>query len=114
MSEQHDGTVSLVLTVDLTGRYFGHRAVSEALREQTRGGLNCDTAIVRLGSDAVRHHLGLGRDIAAAFYLTARRIEIHAPAGNVMGPLVHDEVARYVALFRADHERMTARTAASG
>ncbi|MET9479848.1 hypothetical protein [Streptomyces sp. NPDC006638] len=106
--------VRLVLTVDLTGRYASQRAVSDDLREQTHRNVDCHTAIVRVGPDAVRHGIELGRSIAAAFYLSAERIEIHAPAGNVIGSLIHDEVARYVCLYRADHERMTATPAASG
>ncbi|NEA67523.1 hypothetical protein [Streptomyces sp. SID12488] len=100
--------VRLVLTVDLTGSYGSLREVSAALREQTLRNVDCHTAIVRLGADAVRHNLELGRSIAAVFYLSAQRIEVHALAGNVMGPLIHDEVARYVRLFTADHALMTA------
>ncbi|MFM9643591.1 hypothetical protein [Streptomyces turgidiscabies] len=103
--------VRLVLTVDLTGAYGSYRDVSEALREQTQRNVDCHTAIVRLGADAVRHHLELGKSIAGVFYLSAQRIEVHAPAGNVLGPLIHDEVARYVRLFAADHARMTASVA---
>ncbi|WP_333746164.1 hypothetical protein [Streptomyces sp. IBSBF 2950] len=107
-----EADVRLVLTVDLTGRYDNHRDVSDALREQTRRNIACHTVVVQLGADAVRLNLELGRLIAAAFYLSAKRIEVHAPAGNVMGPLIHDEVARYVRLYTADHARMTAGTAA--
>ncbi|WP_060880551.1 hypothetical protein [Streptomyces scabiei] len=107
-----EAAVRLVLTVDLTGRYDNHREVSDALREQTRRNIDCHTAIVRLGADAVRHNIELGRHIAAVFYLSAERIEVHAPAGTVMGPIVHDEVARYVRLYTADHARMTAGPAA--
>lgn len=103
--------VRLVLTVDLTGPYGSYRDVSESLREQTRRNVDCHTAIVRLGADAVRHHLDLGKSIAGAFYLSAQRIEVHAPAGNVLGPLIHDEVARYVHLYTADHARLTASAA---
>ncbi|MDJ0461585.1 hypothetical protein [Streptomyces sp. H27-C3] len=106
--------VRLVLTVDLTGAYRTAREVSEHLRDQTHRNVDCHTAIVRLGADAVRHHIELGRTIAATFFLAAERIEIHAPAGNVMGALIHDEVARYARLYRADHEQFIAPPAASG
>ncbi|MBD0838817.1 hypothetical protein [Streptomyces sp. TRM68416] len=109
MTTQHtEAAVRLVLDLDLTGRYDSHRQVAEALREQTRRSLDCDTVIVHLGADAVRHNIDLGRSIAAAFFLTARRIEVHAPAGNVLGPIIHAEVARYVRLFTADHARQAA------
>uniref|UniRef100_A0AAU1ZZF5 STAS domain-containing protein n=1 Tax=Streptomyces sp. NBC_00093 TaxID=2975649 RepID=A0AAU1ZZF5_9ACTN len=107
-----EADVRLVLTVDLTGPYESYRAVADALREQTTRNVDCHTAIVRLGADAVRHNLELGRSIAAVFFLSAQRIEVHAPAGNVMGLLIHDEVARYVRLYAADHARMTASPAA--
>ncbi|MER5892309.1 hypothetical protein [Streptomyces sp. NPDC001876] len=99
--------VRLVLTVDLTSRYDTHREVSEHLRAQTARNVDCHTVIVRIGPDAVRHSMELGRNIAATFYLSADHIEIHAPAGNIIGALIHDEVARYVRLYRADHERET-------
>lgn len=105
--------VRLVVTVDLAGSYGSSRDVADHLREQARRSVDCHTVVVRLGADAVRHHIELGRSIAAAFYLDAERIEIHAPAGNVIGPLIHDEVARYVRLYQADHER-AAPAAASG
>ncbi|WP_282703216.1 hypothetical protein [Streptomyces sp. CC219B] len=109
MTTQHtEAAVRLVLTVDLTGPYDNHRQVAQALREQTRRSIDCDTVIVRLGADAVRHNLDLGRSIAAEFFQTARRIEVHAPAGNVLGPIIHDEVARYVRLYTADHARQAA------
>ncbi|MET8172818.1 hypothetical protein [Streptomyces clavifer] len=106
--------VRLVLTVDLTSRYDSHREVSEHLREQTTRNVDCHTVIVRIGPDAVRHSMELGRNIAATFYLSAEHIEIHAPAGNIIGALIHDEVARYVQLYRADYERSTATSSASG
>lgn len=108
----HD--VRLVLTVDLTGTYLDSRDVADDLRAQTRRNVDCHTAIVRLGPDAVRHHIELGRSIAATFYLAAERIEIHAPAGNVIGSLIHDEVTRYVRLYLADHQRLISTAAASG
>nr|WP_119589730.1 hypothetical protein [Streptomyces scabiei] len=107
-----EATVRLVLAVDLTGSYDSHREVYDALREQTKRNITCHTVIVRLGPDAVRHNIELGRQIAALFYLSAERIEVHAPAGNVMGPIIHDEVARYVRRYTADHARMTAGPAA--
>lgn len=109
-----DPDVRLVLTVDLTGRYDSFHDVSADLREQTRRDIDCDTAIVRLGADAVRHHLELGKTIAGAFYLSARRIEVHAPAGNVLGPTIHAEVRRYVELFCADRRRTEATQAPPG
>ncbi|MGW0938845.1 hypothetical protein [Streptomyces sp. NPDC002666] len=105
--------VRLVLTVDLTSRYDSHREVSNHLREQTSRNVDCHTVIVRIGPDAVRHSMELGRNLAATFYLSAEHIEIHAPAGNIIGALIHDEVARYVRLYRADFER-SATSAASG
>lgn len=100
--------VRLVLTVDLTGRYGSERDVSADLHQQTRRNVDCHTAVVRLGADAVRHHLGLGEAIAKTFFLAAERVEVHAPAGSVIGALIHEEVARYVRLYAADHARMTA------
>ena len=100
--------VRLVLTVDLTGQYNSEREVSADLREQTRRNVDCHTVIVRLGPDAVRHHICLGEAIAKAFFLSAERIEIHAPAGSVIGSLIHDAVARHMRFYRAGHERTIA------
>lgn len=107
-----EADVCMVLTVDLTGRFDSHRQVAQALREQTRRSIDCDTVIVRPGADAVRHHLDLGRSLAAEFFLTAQRIEIHTPAGNTLGPIIHAEVARYVRLFTADYARAKSAQAA--
>ncbi|WP_432034209.1 hypothetical protein [Streptomyces antibioticus] len=104
--------VRLVLTVDLTRPYSSHRDVARDLREQCRRSIDCDTVIVRLGADAVRHNVDLGKSIAAEFFLTARSIEVHTPAGNVLGPIIHAEVARYVRLFTDDYARQTAGQAA--
>ncbi|MFD7791000.1 hypothetical protein [Streptomyces sp. NPDC059759] len=114
MTTHPEVDVRLVLTVDLTGRYDSMREVTESLREQTRRNVDCHTVIVRLGADAVRHHVELGRVIAGTFFLSARRIEIHAPAGNVLGPLIHADVARHVRLYADDHQRATASVPASG
>ncbi|MEU8713590.1 hypothetical protein [Streptomyces sp. NPDC048663] len=108
MSTSIQPDVRLVLTVDLAGPYGSFHQVNADLRDQTRRLIECDTVIVRLGADAVRHHLELGKAIAGAFYQSARRIEVHAPAGNVLGPIIHAEVARYVRLFSADHAPHTA------
>lgn len=114
MTEQTaEADVRQVLTVDLTGSYGSLREVTDALRGQTARNVDCHTAIVRLGADAVRHNLELGRSIAAVFFLSAQRIEVHAPAGNVMGLLIHDDVVRWVRLFAADHARMTASLASA-
>ncbi|MGW6008640.1 hypothetical protein [Streptomyces sp. NPDC055210] len=109
MKSAENTDVCLVLTVDLTGTFHSSREVSAALREQTSRNVDCHTAVVRLGADAVRHHLGLGSQIAGALFLSAQRIEVHAPAGNIMGALLYDEVARYVRLYVDDHARMKAK-----
>ncbi|WP_326729738.1 hypothetical protein [Streptomyces phaeochromogenes] len=113
MTAQPQADVRLVLTVDLSGPFHNSREVSNALREQTKRNVDCHTVIVRLGADAVRHNLELARSIAAVFFLSAERIEVHAPAGNVMGAIIHDEVARHVRLFTADHAQRTASTPAT-
>lgn len=98
--------VLLTITVDLTGRYDNPHDVVEDCAQQTRRHPDCHTAIVKVGPDALTHGAGLGAEIAGAFYLSARRIEIQVPAGRRDGRLLHAEVARYVRLFRADHQQM--------
>ncbi|MGM1079669.1 hypothetical protein ACS0VI_26020 [Streptomyces sp. H28] len=106
--------VHLVVTVDLTGRFSDARQVSDALWEQSRRAVDCDTVIVRLGPDALRHGMGLGQSIAGRFYLSARRIEVHVPAGDRLGPLLQAEVARYVRLYCADHAAATGHSGTAG
>ena len=94
--------VHLVVTVDLTGRYENSSDVSQDLHGQTIRASDCHTAIVRVGEDAMRSGFDLGRGIAGRFYLSAKRIEIHVPAGTRYAYLA-SEVQRYVRLFCADH-----------
>ncbi|MEU3292990.1 hypothetical protein ABZ722_11580 [Streptomyces longwoodensis] len=97
--------VRLVVTVDLTADYDTPADVSRALFEQTRHASDCHTAIVRVGESAARPGTDLGKSIASAFYLSARHIEVHVPAGTRHAYLA-SEVARYVRLFHDDHVRM--------
>ncbi|MFD8882356.1 hypothetical protein ACFV0H_07510 [Streptomyces erythrochromogenes] len=99
--------VRLTMVVDLTGRYNDAREVAEDFQMQTKRNQDCHTAIVRLGADATQLCTGLGRDIARAFYLSARRIELEMPAGRWQAPTLYGEVAYYTRLYRADHQRMT-------
>lgn len=108
MTTTPDVEVRLTLTVDLTSQYTNPGALYSALREQTERISDCHTVIVQIGPDAARYGVELGDRIARVFYLTAQRIEIHAPAGGGMGPLIHAEAERCVRLYRADHERMLA------
>lgn len=94
--------VRLVVTVDLTGRYDSSSDVSRDLYDQTIRASDCHTAIVRVGEDAVRSSCDLGRAIAGRFYLSAKCIEVHVPAGTQYAFLA-SEVQRYVRLFCADH-----------
>lgn len=100
--------VRLTMVVDLTGRYNDARQVSEDFHQQTRRNQDCHTAIVRLGEDATQLCTSLGRDIAAAFYLSAQRIELEMPAGRWQAPTLYAEVAYYTRLYRDDHQRMAA------
>ncbi|WP_075662260.1 hypothetical protein [Streptomyces acidiscabies] len=103
--EVHVPEVRLVAVVDLTGRYDSNNDVRAHLREQARGATDCHTAVVRLGSDALRHSFELGHAIAGEFFLTARRIEIEVPAGTRHAYLA-DEVRRSLRFLCADHAQM--------
>lgn len=96
--------VRLVVTVDLTGGYDTADAVIEDLRVQTTRNVDCHTAIVRLGEDAIRHSLFLPRAIAGVFFLSAKQIDIEVPAGSKFASLISDQVAREVRLMARDHE----------
>lgn len=99
--------VRLVVTVDLTGRYGTAADVSRDLYEQTIRASDCHTAIVHVGKDAARVALELGKAIAGRFFLSARHIEVHVPAGTHYAYLAQ-EVRRYVRLFCADHAQTVA------
>ena len=105
--------VRLVVTVDLTGRYSSSSEVTGDLYEQTRRSSDCHTAIVRCGEDALTHSLGLAHQIAGQFFLSARRIEVHVPAGTRHAYLA-SEVQRHLALMCADHARTIAHLRAPG
>lgn len=105
--------VQLVVTVDLTGRYDRSNDVTADLYEQTRYSTDCHTAIVRLGEEALRCGSGLGQAIAARFFLAARRIEVHVPAGTRWA-FVASDVRQHLRHMTADHEWMLNSTRASG
>ncbi|WP_236243159.1 hypothetical protein [Streptomyces sp. CC228A] len=99
--------VRLVITVDLTGPYTNSSEVSADLHEQTWYSTDCHTAIIRVGEDALRHHPTLGHAIASRFFLSARNVEIHIPAGPRRAYLAR-EVQQHLRYFAADHARMQA------
>ncbi|MER7799026.1 hypothetical protein ABTX71_01710 [Streptomyces parvulus] len=105
--------VRLVVTVDLTGRYDTHNQVSHDLWEQTRYSTDCHTAIVRLGEDALRVSSGLGSAIASRFFLAAKAVEIHVPAGTRWA-YVAEEAQRCMRHYAADHARTLNRTRTPG
>ncbi|MFJ2949144.1 hypothetical protein ACIO8H_16170 [Streptomyces sp. NPDC087226] len=105
--------VRLVVTVDLTGRYDSNAQVSRDLRKQTRYSTDCHTAVVRLGEDALRVGTGLGSLIASAFFLAARDVEIHVPAGTRWA-YVAAEAQQYMRRYAADHAQMLNRTRTPG
>ncbi|MGW8746511.1 hypothetical protein [Streptomyces sp. NPDC055794] len=105
--------VRLVVMVDLTGRYDSHDQVSRDLYEQTRYSTDCHTAIVRLGEDALRVSSGLGSAIASRFFLSARDVEIHVPAGTRWA-YVATEVQEYMRHYAADHAQLLNRTRTPG
>lgn len=105
--------VRLVVTVDLTGRYDTHDQVSRDLYEQTRYSTDCHTAIVRLGEDALRVGMSLGSAIASRFFLAAREVEIHVPAGTRWA-YVATEAQQYMRHYAADHAQMLATTRTPG
>ncbi|MFD6474415.1 hypothetical protein ACFWEH_13055 [Streptomyces anulatus] len=97
--------VRLVVTVDLTGRYDRSSDVTADLYEQTRHSTDCHTAVVRVGEEALRCESGLGQAIASRFFLAAKRIEVHVPAGTRWA-FVASEVQRHLRIMTADHARM--------
>lgn len=99
--------VRLVVTVDLTGPYENSSEVSRDLYEQTRHSTDCHTAIVRVGEDALRCATGLGEAIASRFFLAARSVEIHVPAGTRWAYLA-SEVQQHLRHFAADHAQTLA------
>ncbi|MFF2650365.1 hypothetical protein [Streptomyces sp. NPDC058045] len=101
--------VRLVVTVDLTGRYSTHDEVCRDLYEQTRHSTDCHTAVVRVGEDALRVAVGLGSAIAARFFLAARDVEIHLPAGTRWA-YVATEAQTAMRRYAADHAQTLART----
>ncbi|MGV9987761.1 hypothetical protein [Streptomyces olivaceus] len=105
--------VRLVVTIDLTGHYDSPNQVSNDLYEQTRYSTDCHTAVVRLGEDALRVSSGLGSAIASRFFLAAREVEIHVPAGTRWA-YVADEAQQYMRHYAADHARMINRTRTPG
>lgn len=105
--------VRLVVTVDLTGQYDSSSAVSRDLYEQTRYSTDCHTAIVRVGEDALRVSSGLGSAIASRFFLAAREVEIHVPAGTRWA-YVATEAQEYMRHYAADHAQTLARTRTPG
>ncbi|MFE8962129.1 hypothetical protein [Streptomyces iakyrus] len=105
--------VRLVVTVDLTGRYDSHDQVSRDLYEQTRYSTDCHTAVVRLGEDALRVALSLGSTIASRFFLSARQVEIHVPAGT-RSAWVAAETQQYMRHYADDHARTIAKTRTPG
>ncbi|URM90384.1 hypothetical protein LUW75_10705 [Streptomyces sp. MRC013] len=104
--------VRLVVTVDLTGRYNTSREVAAALHDQTRHSVDCHTVIVHVGEDALRAFPGLGSAIAARFFLAARQVEIHVPAGTRWA-YVAAEAQEHMRRYAADHAQMLAKTRAS-
>ncbi|MFE2300815.1 hypothetical protein ACFXAW_21830 [Streptomyces sp. NPDC059445] len=102
-SHQPAPEVRLVVTVDLAGCYDSFTDVYEDLRQQTRRNIDCHTAIIQLGEDAIRHSLSLPRAIASVFYLSAQCIEIHVPAGSVLAESLAVEVAREARSMVRDH-----------
>jgi hypothetical protein len=106
-------TVRLVVTVDLTGRYDNGSDVTRDLYEQTRYSTDCHTAVVRLGEDALRVSSGLGSAIASRFFLAAREVEIHVPAGTRWAH-VATEAQEYMRHYAADHAQTIARTRTPG
>ncbi|MGQ5579690.1 hypothetical protein [Streptomyces sp. ECR3.8] len=105
--------VRLVVTVDLTGRYDTHDEVIRDLYEQTRYSTDCHTAIVRLGADALRVSSGLGSAIASRFFLAAREVEIHVPAGTRWA-FVAAEAQQHMRHYAADHAQLLNQTRAPG
>ncbi|MFE2041646.1 hypothetical protein ACFXAZ_12075 [Streptomyces sp. NPDC059477] len=105
--------VRLVVTVDLTGHYATQDDVSRALYEQTIRASDCHTVVVRVGEDAMRLHVELPRAIAGAFFLSARRIEIHVPAGTRHSYFVQ-RVRNHLKWISADHERTVNRLRTPG
>lgn len=101
----HVADVRLVVTVDLTGDYATAADVSRDFYEQTRRSSDCHTAIVRVGEAAASLSRELGKAIAGEFFLTAKQIEIHVPAGSQHTYLA-GEAQRYVGFFCTDYERM--------
>ncbi|WP_405548905.1 hypothetical protein OG215_15290 [Streptomyces globisporus] len=97
--------VRLVVTVDLTGHYDRSSDVTADLYEQTRQSTDCHTAVVRLGEEALRTAFGLGQAIAARFFLAAKRIEVHVPAGTRWAFIASD-VQQHLRIMTRDHERM--------
>ncbi len=101
--------VRLVAVVDLTGRYDTSTEVLDDLREQTRRSTDCHTAIVRLSEPALQRASSfLGHAIAATFFLAARQIEVHVPAGTRWA-FVASEAQRHLRHFAADHQQTIAR-----
>lgn len=98
--------VRLIVTVDLTGDYATAADVSRDFYAQTRRSSDCHTAIVRIGEAAASLSKELGKAIAGEFFLSAKQIEIHVPAGSRHAYLV-GEVQRYVGFFCTDYERLT-------
>ncbi|NJP73189.1 hypothetical protein [Streptomyces sp. C1-2] len=105
--------VRLVVTVDLTGPYSTGREVTADLYEQTRYSTDCHTAIVRVGEDALRVTVGLGSAIASRFFLAAREVEIHVPAGTRWA-YVATEAQQSMRRYAADHAQMLSRTRTPG
>lgn len=105
--------VRLVVTVDLTGRYDTHAQVSHDLYEQTRYSTDCHTAVVRLGEDALRVGMSLGSAIASRFFLAAREVEIHVPAGTRWA-YIAAEAQQHMRRYAADHARTRNRTRTPG
>jgi len=99
--------VRLVVTVALTGRYGDSSDVSRDLYEQTIRASDCHTAIVRVGEDAIRKHFDLSHAIAGRFFLSAKRIEVHVPAGTRYA-YIAAEVQRHVRLMCVDHGKTLA------
>ncbi|MEV2201020.1 hypothetical protein AB0E11_13615 [Streptomyces fradiae] len=105
--------VRLVITVDLTGPYDDSREVTSDLHEQTRHAVDCHTVVIRLGADALRAAPGLGSAIAGRFFLSARQVEIHVPAGTKWA-YVAAEAQEYMRRYAADHAQMLAKTRTTG
>ncbi|WP_228979663.1 hypothetical protein [Streptomyces sp. DH12] len=105
--------VRLVVTVDLTGPYTSSHDVTADLYSQTRHSVDCHTVVVRFGEDALRICPGLGSAIASRFFLAARQVEIHVPAGTRWA-FVAAETQEYMRRYAADHAQMLAKTRTSG